>query len=67
MKLILKEYIETLKEEVELEDLLANILFINNFKNIIRPQKGVRQAGVDFRAEKNNTIYKKILTEKIGI
>ena len=39
MRLILKDYIETFKEEQEMENLLDNILFMNNYNNIIRPQK----------------------------
>lgn len=57
MRLILKDYIETFKEEQEMENLLDNILFMNNYNKIIRPQKGVSQLGVDFSAEKDNTIY----------
>ena len=34
MRLILKDYIETLKEEIELETLLENILIMNDFKDI---------------------------------
>lgn len=57
MRLILKDYIETFKEEKEMENLLDNILFMNNYNKIIRPQKGVSQLGVDFSAEKDNIIY----------
>ena len=57
MRLILKDYIETFKEEQEMEGLLDNILFMNDYHNIIRPQKGVNQLGVDFSAEKNKIIY----------
>lgn len=41
MRLILKDYIETLKEEIELETLLENILIMNDYTDIVRPQKGV--------------------------
>lgn len=57
MRLILKDYIETFKEEQEMENLLDNILFMNDYNNIIRPQKGVGQLGVDFSAEKDEVIY----------
>lgn len=64
MRLILKDYIETLKEEIELENLLENILIMNDFKEIIRPQKGVTQHGVDFSAKKNGEIYLFVLKQK---
>lgn len=64
MRLILKDYIETLKEEVELEELLKNILIMNDYKNIIRPQKGVAQHGVDFSARKKGKFYLFVLKQK---
>lgn len=64
MRLILKDYIETLKEEVELEELLKNILIMNDYKNIIRPQKGVAQHGVDFSARKKGEFYLFVLKQK---
>ena len=42
---LLKDYIAALKEEKELESLLDNILVMNDFINIVRPQKGVAQDG----------------------
>jgi hypothetical protein len=57
MKLILRDYISTLKEENELEGLLNNILFLDNYKEIISPQKGIRQHGVDLSCKKNNISY----------
>lgn len=64
MRLILKDYIETLKEEIELENLLENILIMNDFTDIVRPQKGVAQYGVDFSAKKNGVIYLFVLKQK---
>lgn len=64
MRLILKDYIETLKEEIELETLLENILIMNDFTDIVRPQKGVAQHGVDFSAKKNGAIYLFVLKQK---
>ena len=64
MRLILKDYIETLKEEIELETLLENILIMNDFKDIVRPQKGIAQHGVDFSAKKNREIYLFVLKQK---
>lgn len=64
MRLILRDYIATLKEEKELEGLLENILIMNDYKNIILPQKGVTQDGVDFYAEKNGEIYLFVLKQQ---
>lgn len=64
MRLILRDYIATLKEEKELESLLENILIMNDYKNIISPQKGVTQDGVDFYAEKNGEIYLFVLKQQ---
>lgn len=64
MRLILRDYISTFKEEIELENLLYNILILEDFKNIIPAQKGLRQYGVDVKAEKNNEIYLFILKQK---
>ena len=64
MRLILKDYISTLKEEKELESLLDNILIMNDFTDIVRPQKGVAQNGVDFSAKKNGEIYLFVLKQK---
>ena len=64
MRLILKDYITTLKEEKELESLLDNILVMNDFIDIVRPQKGIAQDGVDFSAKKNGEIYLFVLKQK---
>jgi len=64
MRLILRDYISTFKEEIELENLLYNILILEDFKNIIPAQKGLRQYGVDVKAEKNNEIYLFVLKQK---
>ena len=64
MRLILKDYIAALKEEKELESLLDNILVMNDFIDIVRPQKGVAQDGVDFSAKKNGEIYLFVLKQK---
>lgn len=57
MKLILRDYIATLKEEIELENILKNILFLDNYKDVIIPQKGIRQHGVDMSCTKGNVSY----------
>lgn len=64
MRLILKDYISTFKEEIEMESLMEKILIMKDFKNIIIPQKGVGQLGVDFSAEKNTEIYLFVLKQQ---
>lgn len=49
MKFILKEYLELLKEDGELDSLLSDLLFSMNIVPISKPQKG-RQYGVDISA-----------------
>lgn len=46
MKLILRDYIQTFKEDGELDSLLVNLLFHMNIEPVSRPKKG-RQFGVD--------------------
>lgn len=50
MKLILTDYIASLKEERELDTLIEGILREKGFEIIFGPQKGVRQYGVDICA-----------------
>ena len=64
MRLILKDYIETLKEEKELESLIEYILLMNDYTDIVRPQKGIAQHGIDFSAQKDNQMYVFVLKQK---
>ncbi len=50
MKLILTDYIASLKEDRELDSLLQDLLREYDFEIIYGPQKGVRQYGVDIYA-----------------
>lgn len=50
MKLIIKEYLTLLKESDELDSLLPDLLLSMGTEPISRPQKGVRQDGVDVAA-----------------
>ena len=50
MKLILTDYIASLREEEELDKLLEDVLREYDFEIIYGPQKGVRQYGVDIYA-----------------
>ena len=50
--------------EMASQKLLENILIMNDFTDIVRPQKGVAQHGVDFSAKKNGTLYLFVLKQK---
>ncbi|QSE96514.1 hypothetical protein [Fulvivirga lutea] len=54
MKLVLKDYIESLKEEGELDSLLTDLLWSVGIKIFTRPNKGTRQYGVDIAAYGKN-------------
>ena len=47
MKLILSEYVRSLKERAEFDRLLPDLLLAMNYVPISKPQVGVRQYGVD--------------------
>ncbi|TRX61169.1 hypothetical protein FNH22_03695 [Fulvivirga sp. M361] len=49
MKLVLKDYIESLREEGELDSLLTDLLWGMGFTILTKPKKG-RQYGVDIAA-----------------
>jgi hypothetical protein len=51
MKLILRDYIASLKEEGELDVLISNLLFSKGISPLSKTQKGVRQFGVDVPAK----------------
>ncbi len=50
MKLIIREYLETLKERHELDAFLPDLLLSMSIQPIVRPQTGVPQYGVDLLA-----------------
>lgn len=50
MKLVIQQYLSTLKESKELDAILPDLLLTMNIKPIIKPQIGVRQQGVDLIA-----------------
>lgn len=64
MKLIVKDYIASLNEEVGLNELIPKLLLFQGYTVINNAQKGVRQAGVDILAEKNGNPY--LVTIKQG-
>lgn len=47
MKLILSQYLRSLKERAEFDRLLPDLLIAMNYVPISKPQSGVRQYGVD--------------------
>ena len=50
MKLVIQQYLSTLKESKELDVILPDLLLTMNIQPIIKPQIGVRQQGVDLAA-----------------
>lgn len=64
MKLIIKDYISSLNEEIGLNDLIPKLYLINGYTIINNAQKGVRQNGVDILAEKNGCPH--LITIKQG-
>lgn len=67
MKLILRDYILSLKEEGELDVLISNLLFAKGIQPLTKTQKGTRQYGVDIVAkgkDADGTIKLFIITVK---
>lgn len=64
MKLIIKDYISSLNEEIGLNDLIPKLYFLNGYAIVNTAQKGVRQNGVDILAEKNGCPH--LITIKQG-
>lgn len=64
MKLIIKDYLNTLNEEVDLNELIPKLYLLNGYTIVYVAQKGVRQHGVDFLAEKNGCPH--LITIKQG-
>ena len=66
MNFIIREYISILKEDGELDSLLADLLFEQGYTIKYKPEKG-RQYGVDilaFKKEKQKVVEIRILTVK---
>jgi len=55
MKLVIAEYLRTLRERDELDRLLPDLLLEMNYILVARPQTGNRQYGVDIAARGNNS------------
>ena len=64
MKLIIKDYLATLNEENDLNELIPKLYLYNGFTIHNIAQKGVRQNGVDILAEKNGCAH--LITIKQG-
>ena len=50
MKLVIQQYLSSLKESKELDALLPDLLLVMNIRPTVKPQIGVRQHGVDLAA-----------------
>lgn len=57
MKLILKDYLRTLKEKDELDLLIGDLLLLAGYETHNKPKTGERQYGVDIIATKENQVY----------
>lgn len=55
MKLVIAEYLRTLRERDELDRLLPDLLVEMDYVLVARPQTGNRQYGVDIAARGNNS------------
>lgn len=56
MRLIVKEYLSSLREKDELDLLLCDLLYLEGYNLSMRPRSGERQAGVDILAAKDNDL-----------
>ena len=64
MKLVIQQYLATLKESRELDAILPDLLLVMNIQPLTKPQIGVRQYGVDLLAvgkDPEDTIQKLFL------
>ena len=64
MKILIRDYLATLREEKELEVLAADLLLNMSIEPVTKPQKGTRQHGVDISAvgpDPDNPEVKKLL------
>ena len=64
MKLIIKDYLSSLNEQVGLNDLVPRLLRLEGYNVVTEPNQGVRQDGVDILAEKNGLPF--LITIKQG-
>ena len=53
MRLVLEEYLKTLREKDELDLLLCDLLLLEGYTVFNRPRTGERQYGVDILAKKD--------------
>lgn len=64
MKLVLEEYIKTLKEKDELDTLICNLLSLDGYTVYNYPKTGERQYGVDILAKKGKITYLFVVKQK---
>ena len=57
MRIVLEEYLKSMKEKDELDFLLCDLLMLDGYIVYGKPQKGERQYGVDIHARKEDKIY----------
>lgn len=50
MKLVLSQYLRTLRERDEFDRLLPDLIHAMGYQNLVKPKAGIRQYGVDFPA-----------------
>lgn len=64
MKLILEEYLKSLREKDELDLLICHLLQVDGYELLNKPKTGERQYGVDILAKKNDEILLFIIKQK---
>lgn len=64
MKLVLEEYLKTLREKDELDLLLCDLLLLDGYTSYNHPKTGERQYGVDALARKDNDTYLFVIKQK---
>lgn len=64
MKIVLEEYLKTLREKDELDTLLCDLLLLDGYTVFNRPKTGERQYGVDILAKKGNKTFLFVVKQK---
>lgn len=64
MKLVLEEYLKTLREKDELDLLLCDLLLLEGYTIFNRPKTGERQYGVDILARKEEDTFLFVIKQK---
>lgn len=64
MRLVLEEYLKTLREKDELDLLLCDLLLLEGYTVFNRPRTGERQYGVDILAKKDGETFLFVVKQK---